>query len=271
LEIATVQIAIYGAGHLATALVEGLHRSGVESIAIYNRTLTRAQALAARFDSCHAIENEKDIFNTCCPVLLIIPGQAILELPRELVSGLRRSQRTVVSCAGGLPLDLIEATHPGIAWAKAVPTITAAVCRGVTPLLFGSAVSDAARTSILALFHRVGETLLLEEDVEMDRMASITSCFPGLLAAVLEEWSHALGLNAEEGRELILESSLATLLALEDSVMPFGELVEHVARPGGLTGVGVAAIREEFPRAFAQVQAKMESKIRMRREAFRIG
>jgi pyrroline-5-carboxylate reductase len=188
--------------------------------------------------------------------LLIIPGQAILELPREFVDSLRRSQSTVISCANGLPLELIEAKHPGIAWAKAVPTITAAVCRGVTPILFGSEVSDAARTSILALFRMVGEPLLLEEDAGMDRMASITSCFPGLLAAVLDEWAH--GLNAEEGRKLLLESALATLLAIEDSAIPFGELVEHVARPGGLTGVGVAAIREEFPRAFAGSGANIE-------------
>jgi pyrroline-5-carboxylate reductase len=271
LGLTKTQVVIYGAGHLATALVEGFHRAGVESIAIYNRTPARAQTLAARFDSCHAIEKEKDIFNACCPVLLVIPGQAILELPRELEDGLRWSRSTVVSCANGLPLELIEATHPGIAWAKAVPTITAAVCRGVTPLFFGSAVSDVARTSILALFCKVGEPLLLEEDAEMDRISSITSCFPGLLAEVLDEWAHAFGLNANEERKLLLKSSLATLLALEDSAMSFGELVEHVARPGGLTGVGVAAIREEFPRAFAHVQAKMEGKIRVRREAFRLG
>ena len=56
------QIVVYGAGHLATALVGGFRRAGVGSIAIYNRTLARAQSLAAHFDSCHAIENEKDIF-----------------------------------------------------------------------------------------------------------------------------------------------------------------------------------------------------------------
>jgi shikimate 5-dehydrogenase len=43
------RLAIHGAGHLTTALVEGFSRVQIESISLYNRTRQRAAELARLF------------------------------------------------------------------------------------------------------------------------------------------------------------------------------------------------------------------------------
>src|SRR6202142_1837804 len=98
------QFALQGAGHLATALIEGFSRTHAGPISLYDRTPARAQALAGRFPTLKVFEQVQDFDAEPCPLLLVIPATAILHLPADRIERLRRSGRVLVSCANGLPL-----------------------------------------------------------------------------------------------------------------------------------------------------------------------
>jgi pyrroline-5-carboxylate reductase len=155
----TSQFAIQGAGHLATALIEGLSRAQVGSGSIHNRTHTRALALADRFPALKVFEHEQEFDSEPCPLLLVVPGPAILHLPAERVERLRRSGRVIVSCANGLPLPLLERTFPQLPWVKAIPSIAAAVGHSVTLMAKGAATPESGFEAVQHLFASVGTAL----------------------------------------------------------------------------------------------------------------
>lgn len=56
------QISIYGAGHLAKSLIQGLEFSNLNTeILIYNRTKEKAVLLKEEFHGINIVENENDL------------------------------------------------------------------------------------------------------------------------------------------------------------------------------------------------------------------
>src|SRR5690242_13418227 len=126
------RLAIQGAGHLATALVEGFSRSQLAPISLYNRTRQRAADLARLFPICKVFDDQAAFDSETCPLLFVIPGQALMEVSDDRMERLRASGRVVISCVNGLPLAVLEKRFPGIPWVKAIPNVAAAVGRSVT-------------------------------------------------------------------------------------------------------------------------------------------
>src|SRR5215469_11066964 len=142
------RFAIHGAGHLTAALVEGSFRAQIGPISLFNRTRERAADLARLFPIIRVFEDQAEFESERCPLLVVIPGRALMEASDERMERLRASGRVVVSCVNGLPLSVLEQRFPGIRWMKAIPNVAAAVGRSVTLIMKGDAVEEAACRSV---------------------------------------------------------------------------------------------------------------------------
>ena len=151
--------AILGAGHLATALVEGFSRTQGVPISIYNRSSQRVLKLADRFANLKVFEKAVLFDSETCPLLLVIPGQALLEMPDARVERLRRSGRVVVSCINGLPLSVLETRFPGIPWVKAIPNVAVSVGLSLTLIARGTALDERRFQDVREIFGRVGKVV----------------------------------------------------------------------------------------------------------------
>jgi pyrroline-5-carboxylate reductase len=261
-------LAIEGAGHLASALIEGFHRAQAGPVSIHNRTTERAMALAGIFPGLRVFERDETFDLERCPLLLVVPGPAILQLPPERMERLRRSGRIVVSCAGGLPLSLLEERFPGIPWVKSIPSVAAAVGRSVTLIASRVNTGDDGLREIQQLFRSVGSVIQFQTDEEVDRLSAITSCLPGMLAAILDEFARTYGLDENQTRELLIESSLGSILVAKGKALPLPDMVARVANPGGLTEVGVSIIRRNLPPILSELKMAMEDRIQRRRQGY---
>jgi pyrroline-5-carboxylate reductase len=253
------RIAVEGCGHLGAALIKGFRRAQAGPVSIFNRTAERARTLAAGFAELRVFDNAEHFDSEACPLLLAIPGKAILEIGPERTARWRESGRTVVSCANGLPLDLLEQRFPGIPWVKAIPAVTAAVGRSITLVAAGASASPALVAAVAALFEAVGRVVVVRDD-EVDALSALTSCLPGLLTAMLEELGRTWGLK----EDLLLEGALGTLLLADERRLSPSELVASVANRGGLTESGVAVLRDRLPAVFAELREAMERRTRER-------
>ncbi len=256
------QLAIEGAGHLASALIEGFSRAQIAPVSLHNRTPARALALAERFPCLQVFDQEPEFDADPCPLLLVIPGPAILALPAGRLEQLRGSGRVIVSCAGGLPLSVLEKTFPGLHWVKAIPSVSAAVGVSVTLM------STGAPPAIERIFAAVGTTVQIESDDEIDRLSVLTSCLPGILAAMLDELARTYGLDERQTRELLLESALGSILVAREKATNLSDLVATVANPGGLTETGVSVLRRGLRPLLAEMKLAMEARIRDRRRRY---
>lgn len=241
------RLAIYGAGHLATALIEGFSLGQPEPISLYNRSPQRPAELARAFPNIKVFTGEAAFDSEKCPLLLVIPGPAFLQVSPSRIQRLRESGRVIVSCINGLPLAALERRFPGIPWIKAIPNVAAAIGRSVTLIAKGTSVGDADLDSVEQIFKRVGTVFRAQSDEELDRFAVVTSCLPGMLGAILDEFAQAFGLNERQTRELLIPSAAGSLALVERDAAGLKHLVASVSNPGGLTQVGVSTIRSELP------------------------
>src|SRR5215467_1820490 len=195
------RLAIHGAGHLTAALVEGFYRAQMEPISLYNRTRQRATELARAFPIVKVFGDQAEFDSERCPLLLVIPGRALLEVSHARMERLRASGRVVVSCVNGLPLAVLEQRFPGIRWIKAIPNVAAAVGRSVTLITQGTFVEDADVRCVEQIFEGVGRVLRARRDEELDRLAVVTACLPGILGAMLDEFAKTYQLDEQQTRE----------------------------------------------------------------------
>ena len=105
-----------------------------------------------------------------------------------------------------------------------------------------------------------------EED--MDRFAVVTSCLPGLLSAILDEFAVTYGLTERQTSDLLIESSIGSLLLAKERDGGFREIVASVSNPGGLTEVGVSTIRQKLPPVLAEVKRAFECKQEQRLQQY---
>jgi pyrroline-5-carboxylate reductase len=262
------RLAIQGAGHLTAALVQGFSRAQIKPISLYNRTRQRATDLAREFPIIRVFEEQSAFDSERCPLLLVIPGRALMEESPARMSRLRASGRVVVSCVNGLPLSVLERRFPGIRWIKAIPGITAAVGRSVTLMARGAAVNDAELRSVEEVFASLGREFRPRSDEELDRLSVVTSCLPGILGAILDEFAQVYELDERQIRELLVESAAGFLALAQRDAPTLGELVSQVSNPGGLTEVGVSTIRRSQPSVLAELRGVLDRKRLLRWRQF---
>ncbi len=173
---------------------------------------------------------------------------------------LRASGRVVVSCVNGLPLSVLEQRFPGIRWIKAIPNVAAAVGRSVTLITKGEAAEDAHLRSVEQVFEGLGTVFRAHSDKELDRVAAVTSCLPGILGAMLDEFAQAVGLDERQTRELLIASAAGSLALAERDAVTLRDLVSSVSNPAGLTEVGVSTIRSTLPPVLAELRDMLDRK-----------
>ena len=262
------RVAVFGAGHLTAALVEGFSRAGTAPVSIYNRTPQRAVELARAFPILRVFEDRVAFDSGKCPLLVVIPGRALLDALSAGMERLKTSGRVVVSCVNGLPLSVLEQRFPGIPWIKAIPNVAAAMGNSVTLMAKGAAAGEAEFRAVQQIFESVGTVFRVENDEEMDRLAVVTSCLPGLLGAILDEFAQTYELDERQTRELLIESALGSLALAKHNPAGLPGLVSSVCNPGGLTESGVLAIRKTFPPALAELRSVLDRKQGLRRQQY---
>src|SRR5215831_2011362 len=258
------RLAMHGAGHLTTALVEGFFRVQMKPISLYNRTRQRATELARAFPIIKVFEDQAAFDSERCPLLLVIPGRALLEASHARMERLRASGRVVVSCVNGLPLSVLEQRFPGIRWIKAIPNVAAAVGRSVTLIAKGAAGEDADLRSVEQVFESLGTVFRAHSDEELDRLAVVTSCLPGILGAVLDEFAQAYELDVRQTHELLIASAAGSLALAERHAAALRDLVSSVSNPGGLTEVGISTIRSRLPVVLAELRDALDRRRELR-------
>ena len=266
--MADSRVAVHGAGHLTAALVEGFSRAHTAPVSIYNRTPQRARGLARVFPILRVFEDQAAFDSEKCPLLLVIPGRALLEALHAGTERLKASGRVVVSCANGLPLPVLEQRFPGIPWIKAIPNVAAAVGKSVTLMAKSAATGEADFRAVQQILGSVGTVFRVQDDEEMDRLAVVTSCLPGLLGGILDEFAQTYELDETQTRELLIESALGSLGLAKRNPAGLQGLVASVCNPGGLTETGVVTIRKTLPPLLAELRNALDRKQERRRQQY---
>ena len=232
------KVGIIGVGHLATYLVEGLHRAKPELEVVLSEYLGDFTAQLVEQFGATSVPTNQDVADIADLVI-------VSTRPNDVVSACEsisfRSGTTVVSTAAGITLDALNPVTVPAAVVRAMPITCAALCLSPT-LLFPN--DTAARE----LFELLGTVHILDAEDQFTP-ASVISAYYGWVYALLDEtmkWTTAAGVPEKIARELVLETTRgACEMGLDRTNTELSELLDSLATPGGITRLGLASLREK--------------------------
>jgi pyrroline-5-carboxylate reductase len=231
-----------GGGRITSALVAGLRLARYAApVIVYDRhpqklqQLKRLYGVRTEHDLHLAVEQAKLL------VIAVRPNSV-----RDLLSEIGPVDRslTAVSLAAGIPLAKLRAAlGPQVRWARAMPSPTCRVGRGLTALAFDRMFPGAAKREVKTLFASVGPILEIPES-KFDAFTVTYSCSHGY---------HALATLAGEAEKLGLDRRTALTAAahaLADGIVTWREgatsletLLDEAATPGGIAAATQKAAR----------------------------
>jgi len=246
-----------GYGHMGSVMLKSLLAAGAlqpDRVVISTRNRDKLEGLKTAYpqieiapDNCAAARESSRLF-LCVGTYQVKP---VLE---EIKSALQEDVHLII-ISGGLEIGSVERIFNG-SITKIIPTIIAELQEGVTLVCHNDKVTAHEKALLQAMLGRIGKVKVIPED-QFEIGADLTSCAPGLLASICDQFVQAVVRQSqftyEEGCEMLLETLHGTAGLLLRSQEDFKALIGRVATPGGATEGGVRVLEACLPEVFEKV------------------
>ncbi|MCB1394664.1 MAG: pyrroline-5-carboxylate reductase [Rhodobacter sp.] len=164
-----------------------------------------------------------------------------------------------VSIAAGTSLKTIEETlGTGTPVVRVMPNTPAAVGRGISALIGNAAVSPEALALAQDLMAAVGETVLLQDESQMDAVTAVSGSGPAYVFHLIEALA-AAGVAQGLPEAMAMQLARATVCGAGElarqSPESAAQLRINVTSPGGTTAAALAVLMNEadgFPPLLAR-------------------
>lgn len=236
-----------GAGNMATALIGGIVRSGLEAPdAIWASDISaqRRESVAGQYGIRVTADNA-EVVRECQLVILAVKPQQFAEVAAPL-AGLFREGRTALSIMAGVRIDAIAASLGGAPVIRVMPNLPALAGAGVSAVAPGAGVAPEVLDRAERILRTVGVTVRVPEEL-MDAVTGVSGCGPGFVYALVEAFTEAgiaAGLARETAETLAVHTFHGAVKLLVESGESATELRTRVSSPGGATLAGLAAMAE---------------------------
>jgi len=256
-------IAFIGGGNMASAILGGLIRQGVQAgnfevVEPFEATRVKLKAelgIDARPVAGAALSR-------CAVVVWAVKPQTFADaaVPVKAVA----SGALHVSVAAGIPSDSIARWTGSERVVRTMPNTPALVGQGMTGLFARPAVTAADRALAEQVLAPTGQLLWLDAEDQLDAVTAVSGSGPAYIFYFIEAMAEAgvdMGLSAEQAHRLAVGTFTgASALAAASTESP-AVLRERVTSKGGtthaaLTAMEAAGIKASFKKAIRAAQAR---------------
>ncbi len=253
------KLGFIGYGHMGSVLLRSLLSTQAiqpGQVIVSTRTRNKLDELKRMYPDIGLAENNCEVARKSSLLFLCTGTYQVRSVLTEVGEALH-DHTHLVTISGGLEIASIEKGFDGPI-TKVIPTILAEVLEGITLVCHNDRVSAAAKQYLFQLFRRIGEVRVIPEH-QFELGADFTSCAPGLLASICEQFVQA-GLKRsdftyEEISGMFLHTLHGTAKLLLQNKEDFKALTRRMATGGGATEAGVGVLEAELPAVFEKVLA----------------
>lgn len=245
------RIAFIGGGNMASAILGGLLRAGrpPESLLVLEPSAAQRERLAGELglQACAdaAALSTAGLDQAALVVWAVKPqlfGEAAAPLAGQLGQALQ------LSVMAGIPSEALARASGSERVVRAMPNTPALIGQGMTGLYAREAVSAADRQLVEQVLAPTGAWLWLAQESQIDAVTALSGSGPAYFFFVVEammQAAQALGLSAEQGRQLALATCAgAAALALQSEDSPT-QLREKVTSKGGTTHAAISSLQAD--------------------------
>jgi pyrroline-5-carboxylate reductase len=258
------ELGLIGYGSMGSMLLNGFLSKGVlaeDQVIVSTRTRSKLQAIKNRLPGITIADNNVTAAQQSKIVLLAVKPKDIKPVLDEIIGSLPRDTHLIFISAG-VTIDNVERVFNGKI-SKVIPSMTMETGEGIALACHNDRVDEADAEKIEKWFGSISKVKRIEES-NFEVAGDLTSCAPGLLAAIAQEFVRAGlrhgSLTKEEAEQMVVASFYGTAKLFVEKGMDFDEVISRVATPGGITEEGVKVLRNSLPTTFDRVFDKTMDK-----------
>ncbi|WP_312511285.1 pyrroline-5-carboxylate reductase [Massilia sp.] len=238
-----MKIAFIGGGNMASALIAGLVKQPGTAIHVIDPNADALARLAQQYGASTSTAIDAGLLDSDVIVLAVKPQQM-----REVAAALapRLKSQLVLSIAAGIRSSDLSRWLGGYqAIVRTMPNTPALIGMGVTGMAAQLGVSAQQREAADAVMRAVGKTVWLDDEGQIDAVTGVSGSGPAYVFFFLEamqEAARAMGLNAEQGRELALATFTGAAQLAAQSEESVEVLRQRVTSKGGTTHAAITSM-----------------------------
>jgi pyrroline-5-carboxylate reductase len=256
-------IAFIGGGNMASALIGGLVQTGTpaDHIRVVEPHAPQREVLQQRF-GVHALATADASLASAALVVWAVKPQLFKEAAQPCAPFV--AQALQLSVMAGIRCAAIEAATGTARIVRAMPNTPALIGQGMAGLYARPAVAPAEREKVVRLFAPTGRSVWVAEEADLDAVTALSGSGPAYgfyLIEAMVEAAQRMGLGAEQGREMAIQTVLGASMLAQQSAQSPAELRAQVTSKGGTTHAAIShleaqAVKETIVQALLAAQAR---------------
>ena len=237
---------LLGCGKMGTAMLRGWLNAGVQASAVTVIDPFPSDWVSGLQDQ--GLKLNPDTPDQPKVSVLAVKPQMMLEAAPSL-QAFGGGNTVFVSIAAGTTLETLQAVLGNASpIVRCMPNTPAAVGQGITALFGNAAATDPDLELARNLLGAVGQTVLLDNEEQMDAVTAVSGSGPAyvfFLIEVLAEAGEREGLPADLALALAKATILGAGHLAQTDDHPPSELRVHVTSPGGTTAAALEVLMDE--------------------------
>lgn len=266
--LSTLTFGFVGGGNLATALIGGLIARGVPPGAVrVADPSAQARERLHRDLGVQVCEAADAALAEAKVIVMAVKPQQFREAAAQLLPRMQAAggDSLVISVAAGIRLQDMQRWLGGHARVvRAMPNTPALAGMGMTGMTAPAGLPETDRAVATAVAEAVGQCVWVEGDARMDAVTALSGSGPAYVFYMIEAMEKAgaqLGLTAEQGRQLAVQTFRGAAALAAQSSEPVSVLRERVTSKGGTTYAALTVLEQQgvadsFVQAMAAAAAR---------------
>ncbi|MDD3570344.1 MAG: pyrroline-5-carboxylate reductase [Lachnospiraceae bacterium] len=260
-----MKYAFIGAGNMASAIIKGMVKSGINgsNITVFNTSKAKTDVLRAEC-GVDVAPSQKAVIDKVDVLILSVKPQVLDKIIETVKNDIGNRKPLIISIAVGKTIEYLET---GLGADKAIvrvmPNINAKVLMSTSGYCPNSVVTEAQEKIVEGLFETVGTVTKIPEGMFsiFGVIAGSSPAFAYLYIDVLARAAQRAGMPKKQALEIAANTVLGSAkMVLESDEHPWA-LVDQVCSPGGTTIEGIYTLEENgfestIVKAFDAVLAK---------------
>ena len=249
-------VGIIGFGSMGSMLAKGfLTRAGIDpsSLMIASR---RKETFERVLQLCPSVQTgtSADVAHFSDIIFVCVKPSDIHSVLCDITKDIRPKTHIVSIAACVKIQELISVIPENVS--KVIPSLTSVVGEGISLVCHHTSVSIENQRFLENLLGSLSTVKTIAESA-FEIAADLTSCAPGLIAAIFNQYIEAAVRTGEvsrlEAEEMLITTLSGTAKLLLSEKMTFSETIHRVATKGGITEEGIRVLDSKLPVVFDEM------------------
>lgn len=262
------KIGIIGYGSMGSMLLHGFLESDIiSSSSLFVSTRTKEKLPLLNDMGINICLTNKELTDKCDIIFICVKPLEVKGILEEIKNNTGLSKH-IISIAGGLTISHIEKIIKGKI-SRVIPTLLSEIKTGITLVNHNSNVSADDIELLDKLLGIISEVKVVPEN-ELELISVLTSCAPGLIAAIFKEYVNSAeqytSLSKEEINDIVIKTLYGASKLFTDKNFSFNTIIKRVATPGGTTERGIQVLESGLPDLFSEMFSKAIERQSLRKQ-----